>query len=294
MARDRRQFPIVLFSHGPLSANRSQSIFQMEALASQGFIVFAIDHTGYASTTIFPDGHEVGPDARAAWPVFVDEKSSAMLRTWVEDVRFVLDRLEALNAHDSDGLLTGRLDLNRVGYMGASFGGSVVVQALLDEPRIKAGLAQDGKPYFSDRTPTDLDRPLMYMQSATPYIPVSDSQLAKWGLSAGRFKVAEQDHYTRLMRLVGATSAPIHNVYIKGTNHVTFSDLFLIIRIPDAQLMNVRRAHRIINDYTVAFFERYLNGSSARLVDGMSPSPYPEVTTVSRNVPCLCDNDSAN
>lgn len=26
---DRRQFPVVLFSHGPLSANRSQSIFQM-------------------------------------------------------------------------------------------------------------------------------------------------------------------------------------------------------------------------------------------------------------------------
>ena len=63
MARDRRQFPIVLFSHGPPSANRSQSIFQMEGLASQGFVVFAIDHTGYASTTIFPDGREVGPDA---------------------------------------------------------------------------------------------------------------------------------------------------------------------------------------------------------------------------------------
>ena len=294
MARDRRQFPIVLFSHGPLSANRSQSIFQMEALASQGFIVFAIDHTGYASTTIFPDGHEVGPDAHAAWPVFVDEKSSAMLRTWVEDVRFVIDRLEALNAHDSGGLLTGRLDLDRVGYMGASFGGSVVVQALLDEPRIKAGLAQDGKPYFFDNTLTDLRRPLMYMQSATPYIPVPDSQLAKWGLTAGRFKVAEQDHYTRLMRLVGTTAAPIHNIYIRGTNHVTFSDLFLIIRMPDAQLMNIRRAHRIVNDYTVAFFERYLNGSSERLVDGMSPPPYPEVTAVSRNLPCFCDNDSAN
>jgi predicted dienelactone hydrolase len=293
MARGRR-FPIVLFSHGPLSANRSQSIFQMEALASQGFIVFAIDHTGYASTTIFPDGHEVGPNARAAWPVFVDEKSSAMLSTWVEDVRFVIDRLEALNAHDPTGLVTGRLDLDRVGYMGASFGGSVVVEALLDEPRIKAGLAQDGKPYFFDRTLTDLHRPLMYMQSATPYIPVSDSQLAKWGLTAGRFRVAEQDHYTRLMRLVGSTSAPIHNVYIRGTNHVTFSDLFLIIRMPDAQLMNIRRAHQIINDYTVAFFERYLKGSSGILVDGMSPSPYPEVTTVSRNVPCLCDNDSAN
>lgn len=291
---DRRQFPVVLFSHGPLSANRSQSIFQMEALASHGFVVFAIDHTGYASTTIFPDGHEIGPDERATWPVFVDKKSSAMLKTWVEDVRFVIDRLEDLNANDSAGLLTGRLDLDRVGYMGASFGGSVVVEALLDEPRIKAGLAQDGKPYFFDNTPTDLRRPLMYMQSATPYIQVSDAQLAKWGLTADRFKAAEQDHYTRLMRLVGSVNAPIHNVYIRRTNHVTFSDLSLIIRLPNLELMDIRRAHGIINNYTIAFFERYLNGSSERLVDGISPSPYPEVTAASRNVACFCDNDTAN
>jgi predicted dienelactone hydrolase len=290
----RRKFPVVLFSHGPLSANRSQSIFQMEALASHGIIVFAIDHTGYASTTIFPDGHETGPDERATWPVFVDQKSSAMLRTWVGDVRFVVDRLEELNESDTTGLLSGRLDLDRVGYMGASFGGSVVVQALLEEPRIKAGLAQDGKPYFFDNTIVDLRRPLMYMQSATPYIQVSDAQLAKWGLTADRFKVAEQDHYTRLMRLVGSASAPVHNIYIRGTNHVTFSDLYLIIRLPNLDLMDIRRAHQIINDYTIAFFERYLSGSSGRLVDGTSPSPYPEVTAVTRNVACLCDNDTAN
>src|SRR5690349_19322321 len=35
VARGRR-FPVVLFSHGPGSGNRSQSIFQMEALASHG------------------------------------------------------------------------------------------------------------------------------------------------------------------------------------------------------------------------------------------------------------------
>ena len=59
MAADRSRFPVVLFSHGPLSANRSQSVFQMEALASRGFVAVAIDHTGYASTTIFPDGRAV-------------------------------------------------------------------------------------------------------------------------------------------------------------------------------------------------------------------------------------------
>ncbi len=284
MARNRDRFPVVLFSHGPLSANRSQSVFQMEALASRGFIVVAIDHTGYASTTIFPDGHAVPADPNAAWPVFVDAKSTAMLKTWVADVRFVIDRLESLNERDSSGLLAGRMDLSRIGYVGASFGGSVVVQTLLEEPRIQAGVAEDGKPYFFDQTLTDLRRPLMYMQSAAPYITSTDAQLAKWGLTVARFKVAEQDHYARQMRLFGGANGPMYNVYIRRTNHVTFSDLYLIIGFPDSELMNIRRAHRIINDYTVAFFDRYLNGASNPLVDGHTPGPYQEVTVASRNV----------
>ena len=284
LAADQAQFPVVLFSHGPLSANRSQSVFQMEALASHGFIVVAIDHTGYASTTIFPDGHTVPPAPEATWPVFVDARSTAMLNTWVADVRFVIDRLEMLNADDSSGLLRGRLDLSRIGYVGASFGGSVVVQSLLDEPRIRAGVAQDGKPYFSDQTLTDLRRPLMYMQSAAPYMKSTDAQLARWGLTPALFKTAEQDHYARQMQLFGRANAPIYNVYIRGTNHVTFSDLYLIIGVPDWSLMDIRRAHGIINDYTLAFFDRYLKGLSGPLVDGQSPSPYGDVTVASRNV----------
>src|SRR4051794_20540804 len=77
----RGPLPVVLFSHGPGSANRSQSIFQMEALASHGFVVFAIDHTGYASTTIFPDGRTVPLSPEFSWPVFVDGRSTAMVRT---------------------------------------------------------------------------------------------------------------------------------------------------------------------------------------------------------------------
>lgn len=281
---DHDRFPIVLFSHGPGSANRSQSLFQMEALASRGFIAIAIDHTGYASTTIFPDGHTVPLASDFSWPAIVDRRSTDMLRTWVADVRAVIDQLEMLNEHDPSGLLTGRLDLSRIGYLGASFGGSVVVQALLDEPRIRAGVAQDGKPYFSDDTLTRLRRPLLYMQSAAPYIKTSEAQLAKWGLTPAAFRMAEQDHYVRQMQLFAASGGPIYDVYIRRTNHVTFSDLDLIIGLPDSQLMNIRRAHKIINDYTLAFFEQYLNGTPEALVDGHTPSPYEEVTVASRNV----------
>lgn len=159
MPPDRSQFPIVLFSHGPLIANRSQSVFQMEALASRGFIAVAIDHAGYASTTIFPDGHAVLPDPHASWSVFADAQSTAMLNTRVADVRFVIDRLEALNEDDPGHVLTGRLDIARLGCVGASFGGSVVVQALLDEPRIKPAPRRTGnRTSWTTRSPSSAGR----------------------------------------------------------------------------------------------------------------------------------------
>ena len=47
--------------------------------------------------------------------------------------------------------------------------------------------------------------------------------------------------------------------------------------------MDIRRAHAIINEYTLAFFDRYLNGRQSP-VDGLSPSPYEDVTVASRNI----------
>lgn len=70
--------------------------------------------------------------------------------------------------------------------------------------------------------------------------------MARWGLTGAGFRAAEQDHYARQMELFGRADGPIYNVYIRRTNHVTFSDLDLIVRIPDSQLMDIRRAHRII------------------------------------------------
>ena len=86
------------------------------------------------------------------------------------------------------------------------------------------------------------------------------------------------------MQLIGRADSPIYNVYIRRTNHVTFSDLGLIVRLPDSNLMDIRLAHEIINAYTVAFFNRYLNGAPSALVDGATPSPYEDVTVTARNI----------
>ena len=57
-----------------------------------------------------------------------------------------------------------------------------------------------------------------------------------------------------------------------------------MIALPDSQLIDIRRAHRIINDYTLAFFERDLNGTSTSLVDGRRRPRNEEVTLAARNI----------
>ncbi|NEZ45221.1 hypothetical protein GQA12_27445 [Paenibacillus alvei] len=49
------RYPVLIFSHG-LNGFRNQNTFQVEELASQGYIVLCIDHSYDAAATVFPDG----------------------------------------------------------------------------------------------------------------------------------------------------------------------------------------------------------------------------------------------
>jgi hypothetical protein len=50
-----------------------------------------------------------------------------------------------------------------------------------------------------------------------------------------------------------------------------------IHRLTGAGAINARRGLRIVDAYTLAFFEKYLNNAAAPLLDGASVD-YPEVT----------------
>ncbi|MBL8270283.1 MAG: hypothetical protein JNL55_28045, partial [Steroidobacter sp.] len=52
-----------------------------------------------------------------------------------------------------------------------------------------------------------------------------------------------------------------YHVTVAGTTHASFSDLPLFEAEKPGNL-NSRAAHAIINDYTLAFFDRYLRGKS--------------------------------
>ena len=150
MSYSHDRYPVVLFTPS-WSGIRTESTFQIEQLASHGYIVIGIDHTYSARITIFPDGRI----ARRRFTGDIDFSSAEAVERFrktaneqvglrAQDARFVLDAFERLNASDPDGLLTGRLDLARVGIFGFSLGGGVAAEACSLDSRFKVGVDMDG------------------------------------------------------------------------------------------------------------------------------------------------------
>jgi len=135
--------PVVLFSHG-LGGTRAGSVFLGEHWAARGYVAVFLQHPG--SDDSVWKGKPVSERMRAM-------KQAASLDNFllrVQDVPAVLDQLEIWNA-DKTNLLAGRLDLNKVGMSGHSFG-AVTTEAVSGEaspmggqtftdPRIRAAIA---------------------------------------------------------------------------------------------------------------------------------------------------------
>ena len=114
LSDSENHYPILLFSHG-FNGFRNQNTFQVEELASQGYIVLSIDHTFDAAATVFPGG-------RTAYvqPINLTDEGDSHIKLWEEDVSFVLNQIEKLNENDETGFFTGRLDTSRIGMFGHS------------------------------------------------------------------------------------------------------------------------------------------------------------------------------
>lgn len=283
VAAGQPAYPILLFSHGdgmPLGQNTAL----MEELASHGYVVVSIGHP-YQSIVVYPDGRLVtyrqaagrmkeiaamnkpARDARLPSPYTLTPAERAQLavravslqpgedflaRMWSADIRFVLDELAVLEAAPS-GLFAGRLDMRRVGALGHSFGGAASGQACLDDPRIGAGLNMDGL-----QSGDMLRRPI-----GKPFLFMNEDRLD--GLSDPFY---------------ASSTGPAYEVIIKGAVHDSFTDMVLWSPFSVGRAggdLEAARGLRIVNAYVLAFFDRYLKGVAAPLLDA-SPAPYPEVT----------------
>jgi len=137
------EFPIIIFSHG-LGGNRTQNTANIESLASNGYIVYAIEHTFDANITVFDDSTSYPFKSYLADDVGKEEFYNVripQITTRAKDVSFVIDQITLFK---SQGLYLGRIsDVNSIGIFGHSFGGGTAALSSYLDSRIDACLGLD-------------------------------------------------------------------------------------------------------------------------------------------------------
>ena len=280
VAQTETEYPILLFSHG-LGGIPEVHTIQAEALASEGYIVAGINHTYDSLVSVFPDG-EVIPQT----PVLAGDDDfnedfldiiSQDITVRAEDAQFVLDELTDIDGEDDAfGLFADKLDLDKVGILGHSLGGATAAETLALDSRFRAGINQDGG-LFGSNADANLIQPFMFLNADRTNAPSDELPI---------FDLQQQF----LNNLIGDG----YDVAIAGTEHNNFTDLaFLISSLADAEIptdvleelsflsedidIDPVRALNITNDYTTAFFNRYLKDGESPLLTDNTPE-YPEVS----------------
>ena len=285
-------YPVLVFSHGTGSIV-NQNTVQMEALASHGYVIFGIAHPYDALAIFYPDGRIVPsspgqtavsqtplseeilathdrcsttPDpvaAEACWRRFLALSPAAQngLQIWTQDTRFVLDELDRMNRGQRPNLFAGRLDLNRIGLFGHSFGGATAGEVCLLDGRCKAGVNLDGFQY-GDLLDHPVKQPFMVMYSND-------------GIGSNDFMYNKVENQA-------------YRVYIKGTRHNNFTDASLELGSRVGEISGLlgpidgQRMETILNHYLIAFFDKHLMGIPSPLLDAPDPV-FPEVNFQSRS-----------
>ncbi len=283
-AHSAKSGPVLVFSPGG-GMVREVYAAQLEDLASHGYIVAAISHTYDAIVTLFPEGRYVVYSSKR-WPKppsFEGEANLNQLEWHANDIRFVLDELSRSNETGSSTLpFAGHLDLARVGAFGHSFGGIAAAHAGQTDPRLKACLNEDGlvgmRPFYLDVRGWGLDQAFMLIERAPPTGPPPNEELAA-------MKVTRQRADEILARLrayqdtaLRSTGKGSYRVLLqsKTTTHMDFSDLPVLGARDRAEAETRARVLGVVRSYTRAFFDKYLLGAAAPLLDGNVPSEFVE------------------
>jgi dienelactone hydrolase len=292
VARHKRPFPVVLYSPGA-GDPRTWETTVVQDLASRGYLVVAIDHTYDSSEVEFPDGRVVGGlldqlFQEAQQPDDFQALATRIFDVRIADTRFVLDRIAALNRGtnpDAAGRplpagVAGALDLRRTGMLGVSAGGLTALQAMDEDPRIKAAVDIGGSiesPLISDPVRLwpvaqhGLDQPFMLMGD-----PGTDHhQTASWKMLWNNSKGWHVD-----LHLKGARGEDSYKDTVPLLPQIARQ-----LGLPESFVtgvigcIDVTRAVHTEETFVAAFFDRWLRGRDGHLLDGPTPR-FPDVTFI--------------
>ena len=285
LAGQENAYPVLVFSHGYDVGFFAQNSVQMEELASHGYIIFSVGHAYESSMVLDTQGQvipmnetriddfyqesaETGELYAKTYYLTGDEQVQAArawltatplgnqsVQIWTQDTQFVLTQIERMNRGEVDSPFAGHLDTERIGVFGQSFGGATAFQVCAIDSRCKAAINLDGTQWG-----TILDTPLQ-----APFLMVygeMTDRLNDWVLNT--------------------SPASGYSLRVNGAWHVNFTDFNLVSPLFKLPLLGTlgeidsQQMERIMNAYTLAFFDQTLKGIPSPLLQSFSPD-YPEV-----------------
>jgi dienelactone hydrolase len=287
IGESKASFPVVVFSPGQGVSSFEYTAI-IESLASHGFVVAAINHAYDAGNFKFSDGQTIryatdvwDKPLSASWTQemrkkFFDERRKG----WAEDISFVVNQLISLNG---EGLFKRRLDTENIGVLGHSFGGQAATIACAEDKRLKAcanldGLAQ-GMPFLPNSKGENLKQPFLFF---TKDSVATDYELKIMGLTRSQYDARERKRMLERWRpslktRLESLEAGAYLAVFRGAIHQSFSDIPLLEANPkDETLVDRQLRAKIINEYILAFFDRFLRKGNSPLLDSQNQS-HPQV-----------------
>jgi dienelactone hydrolase len=262
------KYPLLLFSHG-WGGFKSQNTYQVEELASHGYIVVAPDHSYGAIATVFPDG-SIALNNPEALPVSADISDNEFLSAaqilgeqWANDLSFIIDTLENPGEDHQMDVLAANIDFTRIGVLGHSTGGGAAIQFCAIDARCQAAIGMD--PYMDP-----VSKQAQTQDFNHPYLAIfSESWASKSSRNNDIFKFffnnVNEDRF---------------HFYIRETEHYDFTDMPAFSPLaPYLGLkgtLNGEQVSKIINAYTLAFFDRYFKGYTQTILENPSEK-FPEM-----------------
>ena len=244
-------WPVVIVSHG-LGGSRDGLAYLGRRWASHGYVSVHLQHLG-SDTSVWKGK----ADPMAAMRDAVADVSNAVARPG--DVSFAIDRVAAMQA--GDGPLAGRLDLERVGMAGHSFGAWTTLavsglgarRPLFRDERVTAAVALSApaaRPWQRGRAYRHIRIPILHMTGTLDASPIRDTKPA--------------DRRVPFDRIDGA---PQYLVTFDGGDHMVFSGRRwrTISREPGTggDPSKDARFHDLILQATTAFWDAYLREDAA-------------------------------
>jgi predicted dienelactone hydrolase len=271
------KYPVLIFSPGYYFGIADMYTCFMENLASHGYIVVSVTHPYEQPYVLWKDGEEIYLRKKKAQLAYLEllisrklqfrkrnsweniviiaknvlkrlKQFNKSLGIWVDDTEFVINYLEKTKKENGSRDLFKKMDMDKMGAFGMSFGGAVSGQVCLVDKRIKAGINMDCF-QFGDVIRDPIKVPFMLIESN--YRP-------DWNLG-NRVVYADIKSDFYLLSLPNA-------------RHFVFTDVavvpFLSAKAREEFNGNVDGAETIhtVNNYMLNFFDFYLKGKSSELL----------------------------